>query len=210
MRLINSDGSYAEVSGNGVRGLAALLVNRGEAVEDAGTPIRIDSDGGTKRLTLVERAGSRYRFRAAMGEPANIHQVTLEVEEQPVSAVTLWMGNPQCVVLGPLPTEEQFRRLGPEIARHSQFPAGTNVEFAEVASPDRVRILIWERGAGPTQSSGTGSCAAAVAARMFGGAASEIEVVAPGGSQMVRWKADGVELEGWADVVLEGLWLSEP
>ncbi len=210
MRLINSDGSYAEVSGNGVRGLAALLVNRNETVPDAAAPIRIESDGGTKVLTLLERTANCYRFRADMGEPAEIRRVMLEVDGESLSAVTLWMGNPQCVIIGPLPSEDRFRRVGPAIAAHPHFPAGTNVEFAEVVSPDTVRILIWERGAGPTLSSGTGSCASAVAARTFAGTNAEVDVIAPGGSQRVRWESGGVDLDGWAEVVLEGLWLGGP
>ena len=86
------------------------------------------------------------------------------------------------------------------------FPAGTNVEFAEVESPDRVRILIWERGVGPTTSSGTGSSASAVAAAAHGGASRAIDVVAPGGTQRVEWRQDCVYLTGWAEVVLEGHW----
>ena len=90
--------------------------------------------------------------------------------------VVLNMGNPQCVLLGPLPDEQRFRRLGAALERHAMFPEGTNVEFAQVEAPDRVRILIWERGVGPTSSSGTGSCAALVAAASFGGAARDAEV----------------------------------
>ena len=84
--------------------------------------------------------------------------------------VVLDMGNPQCVILGPLPAEPRFQLIGAALERHELFPEGTNVEFAEVETPDRVRILIWERGVGPTSSSGTGSCAALVAAASFGGA----------------------------------------
>jgi diaminopimelate epimerase len=84
------------------------------------------------------------------------------------------------------------------------FPAGTNVEFAYVELPDRVRILIWERGVGPTSSSGTGSAAAAVAAAAHGGAAREVDVIAPGGTQRVEWRDDGIYQTGWAELVLEG------
>jgi diaminopimelate epimerase len=87
------------------------------------------------------------------------------------------------------------------------FPEGTNVEFAEVEAPDRVRILIWERGCGPTASSGTGSCAALVAAAAFGGAAREAEIIAPGGGQHVEWLDDDVYLTGWAEIICEGQWL---
>jgi diaminopimelate epimerase len=123
-----------------------------------------------------------------------------------LTASVLAMGNPQCVVLGPLPGAERFNALGPALATHAMFPAGTNVEFAHVEAPDRVRILIWERGVGPTTSSGTGASASAVAAAAHGGAARAVDVVAPGGTQRVEWKDDGVYLTGWAALVLEGEW----
>ena len=106
---------------------------------------------------------------------------------------TLRMGNPQCVALvDELPDESRFQTLGPAISTHSRFAAGTNVEFARVESPASVRILIWERGVGPTLASGTGACAAAVAAIAHAGAARDVEVIAPGGSQRVEWREDGV------------------
>jgi diaminopimelate epimerase len=87
------------------------------------------------------------------------------------------------------------------------FPAGTNVEFAQVEAPDRVRILVWERGVGPTTSSGTGSSASAVAAAAHGGASGDVDVIAPGGTQRVEWRDDGVYLTGWAEIVMEGEWI---
>ena len=87
------------------------------------------------------------------------------------------------------------------------FPAGTNIEFAEVESAQVVRILIWERGVGPTSSSGTGSCAALVAAAAFGGAARQADVIAPGGAQRVEWLDDSVYLTGWAEILFDGEWL---
>jgi diaminopimelate epimerase len=88
------------------------------------------------------------------------------------------------------------------------FPAGTNVEFVQVEAPDRVRISIWERGVGPTTSSGTGSCASAVAAAAHGGAGREMDVIAPGGTQRVEWRDEGIFLTGWAELVAEGQWLT--
>jgi len=121
--------------------------------------------------------------------------------------VVLNFGNPQCILLGPLPDEDRFRRVGSALERHALFPDRTNVEFAVVERPDRVRILIWERGVGPTMSSGTGSCASLVAAAAFGGAARDATVVAPGGSQRVEWRDEAVYLTGWAEVICEGEWL---
>ncbi len=116
-------------------------------------------------------------------------------------------GNPQCVVLGPLPDDVRFERLGPALEHHELFPARTNVEFAHVDNPSTVRIVIWERGVGPTMSSGTGSCASLIAAAAFGGAARHADVVAPGGTQHVEWRDDSVYLTGWAEVLFDGTWL---
>ena len=204
MTLLNADGSAAEVSGNGLRGLAALLLRDDDS---AGGIVRIRTAAGDKTLARTGRDGTRQTFRAEMGPPAGLRQVSLMAGGETLTAVALNMGNPQLVLLGPLPDEERFRRLGAAIEHHTMFPDGTNVEFADVETPARVRIVIWERGCGPTQSSGTGSCASAVAAGAYGGASRDIEVVAPGGAQRVEWLEDGVYLTGWAEVVCDGEWL---
>jgi diaminopimelate epimerase len=202
MTLLNSDGSRSEVSGNGLRGLAALLLR-----DDDRASVTIRTQAGEKRLDRLARSGPHQTFRAAMGEPADVRQVSLMAGGETLSVVVLNIGNPQCVLLGPLPEEERFRRLGAAIEHHTIFPNGTNVEFAVVESPERVRILIWERGCGPTHSSGTGSCAAAVAAASFGGAGRDVEIIAPGGSQRVEWLEDSVYLTGWAELLCDGEWL---
>jgi diaminopimelate epimerase len=204
MRLFNADGSPSEVSGNGVRGLGALLLR--EHHTGAGT-LTIQTDAGPKLLTRTGESDGRPVFRAAMGQPTEIRQLTITAAGESLQAAVLNMGNPQCVLLGALPDEARFRRLGAALEHHREFPAGTNVEFADVDAPGVVRILIWERGVGPTSSSGTGSCAALVAAAAFGGAARDAEVIAPGGAQRVEWREDGVFLTGWAEVVCAGDWL---
>ncbi|MDO8836740.1 MAG: diaminopimelate epimerase [Vicinamibacterales bacterium] len=207
MRLFNADGSPAEVSGNGVRGLAALLVWKAGPTRGPGPRvIQIATDAGSKRLELLDRDGPRSTFRAAMGQPEHLHTRTLDVDGEAVEAVVVRVGNPQCVVLETALSDERYRRLGPRLEHHAAFPDGTNVEFAVVEAPNRVRILIWERGVGPTLSSGTGSCAAAVAARHSGGASTVMDVIAPGGQQRVEWGSDGLFLTGWAEVLWEGEW----
>jgi diaminopimelate epimerase len=206
MRLLNADGSHAEVSGNGVRGLAAVLTDVLEFAPPGGR-VRIDTDAGEKVLSLVEREGRRPVFRAQMGPPTDVRRQTLEVEGQPLEVVTLGVGNPQCVRLEARVDEARLHRVGAALARHPAFPEGTNVELAAVEAPDLVRILIWERGVGPTLSSGTGSCAAAVAAAAFGGASRDVRVVAPGGAQRVEWREDGLYLTGWAEVLFRGEWI---
>jgi diaminopimelate epimerase len=204
MELFNADGSRSELSGNGLRCLAALVVREQGLPPDS--VITVETDAGQKTLTLLGQDAARYRFRAAMGRPEEVRQVSLSVAGESLTPVVLRMGNPQCVVLGPLPNEWRFGKVAPELAGHWMFSAGTNVEFAHVEAPDRIRIMIWERGVGPTTSSGTGASAAAVAAASYGGASRSVDVIAPGGTQQVDWREDGVYLTGWAEIVLEGHW----
>jgi diaminopimelate epimerase len=202
MRLFNADGGRSELSGNGLRCLAALVATRQNLA--GGAVVTVDTSAGTKTLELQAIDGVRHTFRAALGPPADIRQLQIPVLGESVTASLMSVGNPQCVVLGPLPDQERFNRFGPALSTHAMFPAGTNVEFAQVESRDRVRILIWERGVGPTTSSGTGSSASAVAAAAHGGAAREVDVIAPGGTQRVEWRDEGIYLTGWAEVVFEG------
>jgi diaminopimelate epimerase len=211
MRLVNADGSPAELSGNGLRALAAIVIrHRGSRAQVVpGAEVVIRTDAGPRTLTLVARDDPRFTFRAEMGQPADLKQITLEAAGERVDASVFSMGNPQCVVLGPLPEDDRFMRLGPALERHGLFRHGTNVEFAALEAPDRVRIRIWERGVGPTAASGTGACAAAVAAIAHGGAARALDVVSPGGTQRVEWGDEGVFLTGWAELLWEGTWLAD-
>lgn len=206
MRLLNADGSPSELSGNGLRCLAALVARDQDS--RPGAVVTVATDAGSKRLELRGREDQRFTFRAEMGQPEDIRQVPIQVAGEAVTATVLRTGNPQCIVLGPLPDVERFNRLGPAIATHPMFPAGTNVEFVHVEAPDRIRIAIWERGVGPTTSSGTGSCASAVAAAAHGGGAREMDVIAPGGTQRVEWRDEGIFLTGWAELLCEGEWLT--
>jgi diaminopimelate epimerase len=203
MRLLNADGSASEISGNGLRCLAAWLAHQG-----APSDIEVATDAGRKRLQLLGREGTRYTFRAAMGQPEHLTQESIVVAGEAVSAVTLRVGNPQCVVLGDVTTERLYS-IASALAVHPRFPEGTNVELARVDRPDQVEILIWERGVGPTEASGTGACAAAVAAIAYGGAAGAVDVISPGGSQRVEWLDDGLYLTGWAEIVGEVRWLRD-
>ena len=203
-RLFNADGGEAELSGNGVRCAAAWIAHQRSF--PSGHWIEIDTAAGLRRLQLLASNGVRHTLKANMGHPTGLRRETLVAGAETVDAVVLNMGNPQCVVLGPA-TESRLHSIGAALAVHPAFPAGTNVELATVEARDRVRILIWERGVGPTESSGTGSCAAAVAAAFAGGASREIEVVAPGGSQRVEWTDDGVWLTGWAEIVANVEWI---
>ena len=183
---------------------------RGEGQAPAGAEFAVATEAGVKRLVLLAAEPPRFTFRASMGAPRDLRRETLDVDGEQVAAVVLSVGNPQCIVLTPALDEGRFRWLGPRLARHRAFPAGTNVAFVEVQQVDRVRVLIWERGAGPTEASGTGACASAVAAAAYGGAARRLDVVAPGGTQRVEWADDDVRLTGWAEITARGRWMRRP
>jgi diaminopimelate epimerase len=196
--LFNADGGRAEVSGNGVRCAAAWIAKR--RMLRPGAALILGTAAGPKHLELLDVAGLRYIFRADMGPPAELRKEIIDVAGERVEAVVMRVGNPQCVVLGPA-TEPRLHRIAAALAVHPFFPEGTNVELASVEAPDRVRILIWERGVGPTSSSGTGACASAVAAAFAGGAARSVRVMAPGGEQRVEWADHALWLTGWAEIV---------
>ena len=215
MKLFNADGTTAEVSGNGVRCLAAIIaaaddVTGGTSASVGDPETVIETDGGIKTLTLLDASPPRYTFRTFMGEPQGLERRQLDVDGEQVDVVVLSVGNPQCIVLTNTLDQARFSRLGPALATHDAFPDGTNVEWVEVERPDRIQILIWERGVGPTTASGTGACASAVAAAAFGGASRTVDVVSPGGTQRVEWTTDGIYLTGWAELTARGRWSSAP
>ena len=205
-QLFNADGSVAEVSGNGVRCAAAWIAH--DRALAPGTSIVIGTAAGPKRLELLDRAGLRSTFKAEMGPPEQLRKETISVAGQRVHAIDMRVGNPQCVLLGPA-TDERLHGIARPLAVHPFFPHGTNVELAEVESPTCIRILIWERGVGPTEASGTGACASAVAAAFAGGASRSVDVVSPGGTQHVEWTDHTLWLTGWAELTGRFEWWAE-
>lgn len=209
-RLLNADGSRSEISGNGIRCVVAWLARHRNL--GAGTTVVIETEAGERPVEILSRVGPRLLCRAAMGPARDVREETLDVAGAPVRCVVLNMGNPQCVVLGDAGsvTVSRLHSIGAALAVHPRFAEGTNVELATVEAPDRVRILIWERGVGPTEASGTGACASAVAAAMFGGASGDVDVVAPGGTQRVEVTPEQVWLTGWAEVIGHIEWWGQP
>lgn len=200
-RLLNADGSRSEISGNGIRCVATWLAHtRGL---DEGGHLVLETEAGPKRIDILAVDHVTVTCGAAMGPPEGLREEILEVAGETVTAVVLRVGNPQCVVLGPPDhlTRDRLHTVAAGLAVHPYFPEGTNVELATVERADRIRILIWERGVGPTEASGTGACAAAVASAEFGGASRDAEVVAPGGTQRVEWRDDGIYLTGQASII---------
>ncbi|HJQ69664.1 MAG TPA: diaminopimelate epimerase [Blastocatellia bacterium] len=221
-RLFNADGSEAEISGNGTRCVAAYLYYAGMWKEPE---VRIATAAGVKTGRLVAGEGLRYEFEFDMGEPRfSSKDVPMEIDAplpqivryplhlggDMLEVTCLSMGNPQCVIFVDDLGAVALAEIGPLIEDHPVFPNRTNVEFVRVVSRDEIEILIWERGVGRTLSSGTGSCASAVAASLNGLTDRSVRVRTPGGALRVDWRADNsVTLTGPAEVIYEGRWLGE-
>jgi diaminopimelate epimerase len=219
-RIFNADGGEAEVSGNGTRCVAAYLYYSGLW---SGPEISIATAAGPKRGVLVRREGPRFDFSFDMGAPELrsdkipvaldppldfVVDQRLDVGTQTVRFTSVSMGNPHCSLFLPDLDDATFFRLGPLIENHPSFPNRTNVEFIRPVSESEIEVRFWERGVGPTLSSGTGSCAAAVAAILNQKTSRRVTVSTAGGSLAVHWRDDGaVLLTASATVVYQAQWL---
>ncbi len=201
--LYNSDGSVPEMSGNGTRCAAAFLLRHGLP----GPEIRIRTGAGLKRLRLLEHSGLSYRFEMDMGEP-EVRELwhRLVLSDGPHDAVLLWVGNPQCA----LPVKDfgfDWRALGAEIESHPLFPNRTNVSFFRRVDGHSIEVLFWERGAGETMSSGTGSTGAAAAALARGMVESPVRVLTPAGPLDIRVDGSVILMTGPSEMVADGVFL---
>ena len=213
IRLRNADGGIAEISGNGTRCVAAVMAHKQDAGE--GEVFTLATDAGERRCTLisrdVSRHGARMELRSEMGIPeVRPASVALDEDAILVDGAIVSTGNPHFVIRVRDASFQvagvDWESIGRAICVHPQFPAQTNVEFVHVLAPGAIAIRIFERGVGPTTSSGTGSCASAAAAMLLHGCERRLTVHAPGGSQQVAWPdaAAQMELTGPAELVSTG------
>ena len=198
IRLINADGSEAEISGNGTRCVAAYL-----CAEQGKEKITIQTGAGLKTCTLTARRDWEYEFEIVMGSATVEKELALKIPSGEVRGAPVSLGNPHYVVfVSDFVSGWQSRAA--EIQRLPHFTQGVNVEFVKVSGKNEVTALFFERGAGETQSSGTGSCASAVAAIATGRAESPVKVHAPGGTQTVRMEGGNIFLRGPAQLLCRG------
>jgi diaminopimelate epimerase len=197
IELWNSDGSPSELSGNGTRCAAAFLIEAGLASRE----ITIATGAGPKQLTLIARDGHRFSFEMNMGR-ARIEELDAAVAPGR-SSVILNVGNPQCAVFVDH-FDFDWRTLGATLERHPRFPNRTNVSFVRPVNSETIDVRFFERGAGETMSSGTGSTGAAAAAAARGLIGSRVRVLTPAGPLDLRWEADEILLTGPAEIVATG------
>lgn len=198
IRLINADGSPAEISGNGTRCVAAYV-----CAMQGKERVSILTGAGTKICTLTSRRDSDYEFEIEMGKSTVEPEQTVRISSGEVRGLPVSMGNPHFVIFVP-EFVRNWQLQAAEIQKSEQFAEGVNVEYVVADSKFDLRARFFERGAGETRSSGTGSCAVAVAAMSTGRADSSVKVQAPGGTQIVRRVGDHIFLRGPARLLCQG------
>lgn len=201
IRLINSDGSPAEISGNGTRCVAAYV-----CAMQGKERVSILTGAGTKVCTLTGRRDGEYEFESEMGKAEVSPELAVKVAAGEVRGIPVSIGNPHYVILVP-EFARNWQLQAAEIQAMPQFPEGVNVEYVVVDSKFDLRVRFYERGAGETRSSGTGSCASAAAAMTAGRFDSTVKVHAPGGTQTVRRVSNNILLRGPARLVCRGEFL---
>jgi diaminopimelate epimerase len=200
IQLYNSDGSVAEISGNGTRCAAAFLIRCGYG----GDTVRIRTGAGVKTLRTLRRAGLEFEFEMDMGRPEIVAaSFPLGLRTGPRDVTLLRVGNPQCAV--PVADFDfDWRAMGAEIESHPHFPGRTNVSFVRPLDKRSIEARFWERGAGETMSSGTGSTGAAATAALRGWVTSPVRVLTPAGPLDVRL-GESAYLIGPAALIAEGV-----
>jgi diaminopimelate epimerase len=223
IRLYNADGSIAEISGNGTRCVAAWMAYRAglRGPLRIGEEFRLNTDAGLRVCRLEEMNGAEFQFTTAMGVP-EVRRATVRLHDreevrgtEEIRGAAVSTGNPHFVISV---ADESFtiagrpwQEIGAAICTHPDFPKQTNVEFVHRLADDHIAIRIFERGVGPTSSSGTGTSATAAAMIALEAMPETLRVLAPGGEQTVTWAGGDAELQltGPAVVLATGTWLPE-
>jgi diaminopimelate epimerase len=206
LRLFNADGSEAELSGNGTRCVAAWL-----AASEGRSQMTFGTHGGVRTCAVLEHDAATWWIESAMGVP-RVMPRTIEIEDvlEGIEGAMVNVGNPHFVLF---PERRDFgshgmswEELGARISVDPLFEFGTNVEFVHVLSEGEIEFRIYERGCGPTTSSGTGTCASSAAAMAMKGVGRELTAGSIGGKQRVVWAANDSEmmLTGPAEIICHG------
>jgi diaminopimelate epimerase len=206
--IYNRDGGTAELSGNGMAGLAAVLFQR----RLASSPLRLHAALGSRRIDLLDRAGSVFQLEVEIGLPdfanrdffpflraAQDSYRVDDVEFHPVS-----VGNPHAVVICPeLSSDPQLEALGKKLEGHALFPQRANVELVQITGPGSCRVFFYERGVGPTQASSTGSAAVFAVLRRLGKVQDRLRVACGQESIQVNWN-HGIFIRNFTRLVCRG------
>lgn len=219
-RIFNSDGSEAEVSGNGIKCASAFLLFKGLV---KGKSIGFSTLAGERRCDLIHRENNAFQLRVYMGVPlfssddvsfndGNRYDIIVDypltIGQRTYQVTCISLGNPHCAVFfEKFPSTIEWQQIGKEIESHPFFTKKANVELVRVLNKNEIEVLFWERGVGESFSSGSGSCASALSAMIKGFVERKVKVKTRAGEQMVEWLDDGVYLIGPCEIICEGEWL---
>jgi diaminopimelate epimerase len=206
LRLFNADGGEAELSGNGTRCVAAWL-----ALSEGRTNMIFGTHGGVRTCRVLSRDGTTWWIESGMGVPRVMRRaIEIPGVNGAIEGAMVNVGNPHFVMFVESKNFSthgmSWQELGAKISLDPLFRFGTNVEFARVLAANEIEFRIYERGVGPTHSSGTGTCASAAAAIALKGVERELGATSIGGRQRVVWSADDMEmlLTGPAEIICRG------
>jgi len=230
MRIFNSDGSEAEVSGNGLRCFARYAIEKGlsgkmpSQGEQGNRSLTIDTLSGVRKVKAYVSGNKVNRVEVNMGLPQfqperipvkvkvdiiPILDYPLVIDGKKLTLSLLSMGNPHAVSFSSRPVSDfPLAETGPKVERHPMFPQRTNFEVARVLSREKIEARVWERGVGETLACGSGACAIAVAAQLLGYVEPRVDIILVGGTLTISWDRVGeVLLTGPVEEVFTGEWL---
>lgn len=202
MDIYNTDGSRAEMCGNGLRAFYEFVRGRGLTQADE---ITVETLGGVMRPRRIAPGVVRVDMGRPVLAPAKIPttlasgdgpviDVALDLDGRRVVVSSVGMGNPHCIVFVDDVERAPVHELGAMLEHHAAFPNRTNVEFAEIVARDRLRQRTWERGVGETLACGSGACAVAVAAMLRGVALRDVTIALRGGELRLEWPSDDAHI----------------
>lgn len=217
MRMFNSDGSEAEMCGNGIRCVGKFVYDKGLTNK---TTVKIETLAGIKTLILNTKDGKVETVRVNMGEPIlEAEKIPVVSNENPVKNLNLTaegkkfkficvsMGNPHAITVVDNTENFDVEKYGKVLEIDKSFPKKANIEFAQILDKNNIKMRVWERGAGETLACGTGACATAVACHINGLTERKVNIELLGGNLEIEWNKDDnhVYMTGPAVTVFEGI-----
>lgn len=218
MKMLNSDGTEAEMCGNGIRCLGKFVYDRGLTRKKE---LQIETLAGIKKLKLNIKEYKVVEVEVDMGEPileANkipvlstkypVKNLLVKIEDREFYLTCVSMGNPHCVIMVKNLNSFDVKRYGEILENYSIFPQRANIEFIQIVDKKYIKMRVWERGTGETLACGTGACAAVVACSLNNYIGRESVVELLGGRLKIRWDLNNnhVYMTGPAETVYDGEW----
>ena len=208
MRIFNSDGTEAEMCGNGIRAFAKYIYDNSLA---KGEILKIETLAGIKEIKREKyftgiNNEEIDEYVVNMGQPKVWRKTELEILDNKIETINISIGNPHAVIFVENVDNIQIDKIGPIIENYKYFPQKTNVEFVQILDKNLIKVRVWERGSGETLACGTGSCAAVIAGFTNNLTKRKVKVLLQGGELEIDWNEEdnNVYMKGIATKVFDG------